>query len=522
MKNYILIFYLLLFFSCNTNDDTSNSNLPPSDFDVKVESTTYNNVLLAWSQSFDPEEEIVTYTVTLEDLQVVNGLSEREYIFQNLNPSTNYSGSVIAYDTFGNERIKNYSFKTDEDSAPSNFEIVSISPDNVSAYVNWTKSIDLEHDNVFYNLYLNNTLVETKYYSENYKFINLVAATSYDAKIVAVDNNGNETFLNFKIETANGIYSGDIDFRSQSGVDNFGAKGYIEITGDLKMSGFAGSSNISDLSPLKTIKTIKGYFDINFCDDLKTLSGLEIEHIGKSFRIRQNDYLENLEGLENLKEILGDFEVEQNSSLITINSLTNLNTIGYYFSVINNVNIRSIIGFNNLKTIDGIFVQSNWELEKISGFNQIEQLERNWSVTNNPKVHTISGFEQFNRIGGLYLKNTLITNIDMFSSLERVSGDFVISNNEELLNIKGLSSLTEITYGNLNIVTNNKITSLEGLENLNKIGGTLYVSNNTLLSDLCALQSAMQDFNPAYRESIINNAFNPSIAQIANGNCKKI
>ena len=396
MKNFFVVSCLLLFLSCSTNNDTSNNNLVPSDFDVQVKSTTFNNVLLTWSQSFDPEEENVTYGVTLEGSQVVKGLSEREYVFQNLNPSTNYSGSVVAYDTSGNERLKNFTFKTDEDAAPSVFEIVSISPDNVSAYVNWTKSIDPEGDTVSYNLYLNNTLVETEYYSENYKFKNLVAATSYEAKIIAVDDSGNETSLNFEITTADGIYRGDIGFRSQSGVDNFGAKGYIEITGNFEMSGFAGFSDISDLTPLKTIKAVKGYFDINFCDDLKTLSGLQIEHIGKSFRIRQNDNLENLEGLENLKEILGDFEVEQNSNLITIGSLTNLNTIGFIFSAVNNVNLRSIVGFNNLKIIEGVFVQSNWELEEISGFNQVTQMERDWSVTNNPKIHTISGFQQFN------------------------------------------------------------------------------------------------------------------------------
>ena len=80
MKNFFVVSCLLLFLSCSTNNDTSNNNLVPSDFDVQVKSTTFNNVLLTWSQSFDPEEENVTYGVTLEGSQVVKGLSEQNYL----------------------------------------------------------------------------------------------------------------------------------------------------------------------------------------------------------------------------------------------------------------------------------------------------------------------------------------------------------------------------------------------------------------------------------------------------------
>ena len=518
MKSKLYVLIIFIAFGCSKNE-SGNINKPPSDFEVNVESKTYNNVKLAWSESFDPEAEQVTYSIYIEGNLIENNLSVRSYNFKNLNPSKSYIGRVVAYDTSGNETSKTFTFTTSDNLHPTSFEIISIIPDNVSVYVSWTKSFDPEEREVVYSLYLNEELIISEYNFENFNFDNLSVNTLYNGKIIALDPEGNETVLNFEVKTADGIYHGDVSFVSQSSVDDFGSKGYIEIAGNLEITGFVANSDITDLSNLRAIKKVQGYFTIFFCDELTNLDGLGIEHIGKSLRIKNNRKLENINGLGDLKEILGDFDIIQNTVLETIEGLNNLVTIGSVFRISNNVALTKVKGFEKLTFTDYILIDANWPLKEVSGFNLLQDIEGDFSIKNNPEVELIEGFSKLKTVGRLYLEDTLITNIDMFYTLTTVSGDLYITGNKELKNIKGLSSLENIVYGNLIISNNSKIKSLEGLENLVSIGGTLGITNNILLSDFCALQKAMQDFNPDFRESITNNSINPTITQIANGEC---
>lgn len=513
----ILVISLLLLLGCTP--DESNMIYPPSDFDIQVKSTVYTNVFIDWSNSFDPDEGIIFYKIILENSLLVDDLTTSEYTITDLEPLTEYYGSIIAYTTENNERSKSFSFETDGNLAPNKFEIKTINTENTSIQVNWDESIDPEGERVSYNIYLNKTLIKKDYYSTSYTFNDLSPATSYQLKIDAIDSSSNTTLSTLEITTKDGIYDGDVSLASQNAIEDFGEKGYVEITGDLKLSDPVGSfSDISDLSPLKTIKKVNGYFDINLCQSLTTLSGLGIEQVGKSFRINSNRNLETLEGLENLEKVYDVFEIQQNSNLKTIHSLNKLNTIGSSIIIHNNGNLLTIQGLNNLITVEGIYINSNGALQDISGFNKLTQLEYDFKIAENPKIFSITGFEKFKRAGRFYLEDTLITHIDIFSSLERVT-ELSIINNSELTNLKGLNSLTEITYGDLTLVKNYKITSLEGLENINLIGGTYIITYNTLLSDLCALQNLLQDFNPTHILTIRNNAYNPTLTQITNGNC---
>lgn len=509
---------MFIAFGCSKNE-SDNTNKAPSDFEVNVDSKIYNNVELTWSESFDPEEEEVFYSVYIEGDLIESDLSVRTYNLINLNPLKSYTGRVVAYDINGNKTSKMFTFTTSGNLPPTSFEITSITPDNVSAYVSWTNSVDPEEGEVVYSLYLNEELIISEYNFESFKFEGLSVNTVYKGKIIAVDPEGNETVLNFELITADGIYHGDLSFVSQRSVDDFGAKGYIEVTGNLEITGFVANSDINDLSSLRTIKKVQGYFTVFFCDELTNLDGLELEYIGKSLRIKNNRKLRNISGLGSLKEVLGDLDIIQNTLLTNIEGLNNLEIIGAVLRIQNNVALTQVKGFERLISTNYILINANWPLNEISGFNSLQEIDGDLSVKDNPVIDIISGFEKLNKVGRLYIEDTLITNIDILSSVKIVNGELSISSNKELTNIQGLSSLIEIVHGNLNIGTNVKITTLDGLQNLDSIGGTLYITNNTMLSDFCALQNAMQDFSPSFRESIINNAYNPSITQIANGEC---
>lgn len=519
MKKTLYSLILLIILSCSENENNENRNGSPSDFEVTVNSSSYINVEISWSESFDPENETVKYSVYLENEELANNIIERNYNFQNLLTSTAYRGQVIASDPNGSETIASFSFTTIENLPPSDFELINVTPSNVSLDISWTEAIDPEDENVVYDLYLNNQLIVSNHEQEYFLFTNLSAANIYNIKIEAKDEAGNVTNLVFDEETLDGVYQGDVSLRTQSGVNNFGALGYIEITGNLEMDALAAFTDVYDLSPLNSIKKVRGYFTINFMDDLTSLAGLGIEHIGYSFRITRNQNLQNLNGLENLSEVLGELEIEQNGSLQDISSINNLTQVGSILSIYNNIALTNIEGFNSLNSVDYIFINANWSLTQINAFSNVSELTGDLSIVDNTSLTSISGFNNIEQIGRVFIKNTQIQNFDTFSSLSIVGGDLDVANNSSLNNIQGLSPLTEITYGNLSFFNNTSLSSLNGLENLTQIGNTVNFVGNSSLSDFCALQTVMQTFIPSSNPSIYNNLFNPTITEISNGNC---
>ena len=156
----------------------------------------------------------------------------------------------------------------------------------------------------------------------------------------------------------------------------------------------------------------------------------------------------------------------------------------------------------------------------IQGFENVLQFSRDVSFGDNPMLNSVSGFDKLELIDRLFLEDTELLNLDFLSSVTTIGSELRLRNNSSLININGLSGLTEITFGSLFIYSNPELVSLEGLDNLASIGGSLEIRDNTLLVDFCALQNALTDFTPSFRPSILNNAFNPTITDIANGICK--
>ncbi|WP_299247251.1 hypothetical protein [uncultured Aquimarina sp.] len=515
MRNYFIFFYLIILGCSSDESQELPINGAPSDFEVTVMSSIYNNSVITWSQSFDPEGKDIRYTVYLEGDQVGTELEERTFNFQELVPSTRYEGKVVASDSDGNQTIKDFFVITEGNLSPSEFFIEFLETDNVSANITWTKSIDPEEKDVHYNIYIDNELIVSDLESEYYTVVNLQANEKYDARIIAFDPEGNERALDFEIATADGIYQGDLNLGSQNGVDFFGAKGYKEITGNLEID----SNDIIDLSPLKDLKIVGGYFTIHFNRELKNLSGLQIEIVRKSFRIKNNYALESLEGLEYLKEIDGDFEISGNSILNRLTSFNDLKIIAGSLIVKGNIKLESLTGFDYLTKVDNIFISNNI-ISYIDTFYQVTEIERDFTVNTSEALTSLKGLESLERVGRLFIEDTGLTNIDAFSSLQVAESEVNIDNNKNLTNILGLNSLTTITYGSLNIYRNPELISLDGLEKLTAIGYTVEIAINRSLADFCALQNAMQNFVPSANPNIHSNYFNPSIEDIKNGNCK--
>ena len=492
----------------------------PSDFEVKVEASNHNSASISWSESFDPQNQDVTYDLYFENTLLQSNLTVRTYEFTDLEAATTYSGRVDAKDTDGNTTSVSFSFSSTANGAPLAFELEDVTADNISAIIKWTEAVDPEGEEVSYSISLDGETLEVNYTYEILRIPNLKPATEYSVQIVASDDLGNETAIDFSFSTANGIFEGDVNLPSQQAIVNFGNQGYIRINGNLTISGLGSSSDVSDLSPLGTLKEIGGHVDINFMRQLTDLSGLGLEKVGKSLRINNNYSLESLEGLDDLKIILGVFEIEGNRELKLVEHLDNLETIGNYLSIKSNYKLTRVSGFNKLSLVESLYFTNNIILEQVDGFQLVRSLERDLSFNDNFELHTIDALHNLESAGRFYVIDTKITDVDMFSSLKRTGDLLSITSNAELEDIDGLAALEEITYGNLEIGSNPKITNLDALANLQTIGGTLSIGNNALLSDFCGLSNAMQGFVPSSIYFIVNNQYNPTIEQIANGQCK--
>lgn len=151
------------------------------------------------------------------------------------------------------------------------------------------------------------------------------------------------------------IYEGDITLSTQQEVENFGAKNYTEITGNLYIGHhISNHSNISNLNSLNSLNSIKGFLLIRNNAKLTTLSGLNnISSIGGNLSIVNNEMLSSLIGLSNISTIGGSLGIGGNSTLTSLDGLNKITLIEGQLSISNNKMLSSLTGLNNINTIRG-------------------------------------------------------------------------------------------------------------------------------------------------------------------------
>lgn len=121
---YFASIALLLAINCSKDDpineiieeeeEKTTINLAPNDFNIEINSLSHNNATISWNQATDPENDLVTYSVYLNQTLIIEDVSELTYKFIDLQELTNYSGKVIAKDTNNNETAITFSFQTEK------------------------------------------------------------------------------------------------------------------------------------------------------------------------------------------------------------------------------------------------------------------------------------------------------------------------------------------------------------------------------------------------------------------------
>ncbi len=330
------------------------------------------------------------------------------------------------------------------------------------------------------------------------------------------------------------LFAQDVTILTQSQVDTWDSSitvisGNVKITGDF----------ITNLDGLSGLTTIQGRLDIENANALINLDGLIGLKSVNNLLIRNNQLLENIDGLSELSDVSSYIIIEENQSLLNIDGLVGITTLNErlridsnaslinldgtsaiskasnatieisnnpslqnlnglmslssdFHSILidNNDALENIEGLSGLTTLlGGLTIKNNDELQNIDGLRNLTDIQylTSLSISNNAKVENIDALNGITRIiGSVGISGIGITNIDGFRNLRDIAGTLSIFE-VSITEVDSLENLQEL-YGSLRIVRNEELVDLSGLKNLNNIIGKLSVSYNPSLTNLDGLR----------------------------------
>ena len=124
------------------------------------------------------------------------------------------------------------------------------------------------------------------------------------------------------------------------------------------------NESLQDLSELINIKKIRTLLHIENNQSLQNLSGLEnLTFVGEDLKIFNNDLLTDLQGLNNLAYLIGFLKVRYNDQLTSLDGLENLDTIVSGLSINDNMILSSMESIMNSHIDYYISIHDNPSLE---------------------------------------------------------------------------------------------------------------------------------------------------------------
>ncbi len=291
------------------------------------------------------------------------------------------------------------------------------------------------------------------------------------------------------------------NFRTQGDVDAFAATnpGCKDVFGPFNIDGL--QQDITDLSPFQSIETIREGFTIRNTL-LQNLSGLEsLREVKFGMDIMGNPDLEVVTGVENLKKV-GALDIRQNSILLDFFGFSGLDTVTNTLNISGHESVLSCTGFDNLQYIgEDLKISDNWEITDLDGFENLDYIGRALLLENSI-FQTISGLNALNHVGEITFFNTdqledfgslaqlkriegsLNINVGMsfmpinlFTDLEYVGESIFIGDNFETMEINGFDNLREVA-GSVDIQEHIFLMGMNAFNNLENIGGDLIMALN--------------------------------------------
>ncbi len=210
--------------------------------------------------------------------------------------------------------------------------------------------------------------------------------------------------------------------------------------------------------------------DINDLSPLMSLN--QVNHL----LIKDCPNLTNLDGLNNLQNVLGGVTIE----LINCAQLNDLSALAAssidYLSTIKLDNLDALTTFDfswhtNIG-LDLLHITNNDNLVSGTGFPELTNVREEVLIENNPKLENLLFFSSLRSVGnpfnGFFISNHLS-----------------IQNNDALVDLRGLENLREVIES-FTISGNDNLQNLDALSNLNR-APSFELSNHPNLQDCCGV-----------------------------------
>jgi|GEM_PF-5439686 len=282
---------------------------------------------------------------------------------------------------------------------------------------------------------------------------------TFNLKVTDDENNEVNDQVTITVLEEESNCEGDIRLRSQAEVDNFNCD---IVSGNLIIDG----SDITDLSNLNTLSSISGGLVIRWTS-LTDLRGLvSLSAVGDSIIIRNNDALQSILGLQNIKDFNGDFAIISNSTLTSINNFPDITEV-QTLEVINNNQLTSLNGVQSLSIIyQNLVISDNARLTNISDLSNVISLAGNdldVEITNNALLESCCfNVALITDAGGTV---TIANNAEGCNSVEEISISCASEPFVEMT-IPGLENkeIIDLKWGDMNNDGYKEIVLIEQLE----------------------------------------------------------
>lgn len=325
-------------------------------------------------------------------------------------------------------------------------------------------------------------------------------------------------------------FFGNITFTTQQEVEEFGAKGYSRVSGDIYINNI--DNKITDLSPFSSLKSVNSLsinnmvsdnltglhnietlntltlknttlkslsafskvtvaFSFSF-DNINTLKGLKNLKFVQYLQVRESFALKSLEGLENLTEAevisfsdcgienldglnllkkVGNFTLIgcKNIKLINLESLSKASLLLFYGESASELKLPNLVMADRLQVIGGALKKV--DLQKLERVNKELMLQRCNLVAD-------SSLPALKTVGDLSFSSCDLKIMD-WKNLEKITGNLEISscNNLETISLEGLTQIE----GNIDISHRSSLRYLRSFSLLKTIGGDLRIYNCKVL-----------------------------------------
>lgn len=345
-----------------------------------------------------------------------------------------------------------------------------------------------------------------------------------------------EYSYHFRREAITSYCRDNVYLKTQSEVNEFGAKGYVRVRSIVVNESEKGG--ITDLSPLASIEaidnnlTVKGYsgeelildnlvkvasFDIRVpsivtisMKNLTDINNLYIGQINEEFTMADSsiDSLANIDfsSLEHIKGslILSFFNFAQGYAISGFDNLSQVDG-----DILLNLNTEHLKTFSNLKKIRGI--QMGGTIKSFEGFENIEEVTGTFITNYLRGSASLLPFAPKKMHSIILRGSQTLESLDFLKNLTELY-DLEISGGFKFKTLSGMESLKTITHGLF--IKQTQIANLDELSGLESVGSVIKFTNNNRLADFSGIKNCLKNFDGEW--IVENNKVNPTIDDILN------